>query len=736
MQGKVQIDIEVSKADFSQAEKQVAKFARDTGKALDPVKNIELDMNVANATLKLEWLKKQLKSFKWDIESKKQLIIDTNNAQSNLTEAKRQLQNFKNTGDETLSRLQKKFDGVSGSISTMKIAMWSFIANLATSAIGSFQSFLSSIIQEAEDGQRAFAQLDAVIASTWWSAWVSATQVSDMATELSVLNGIQDDVIMSAQNMLLTFTNIKWGALKETTQAVIDLATAMNWGLLPTQEDLRTSSIQVGKALNDPIKGVTALQKVWVTFDKVQKEQIKNFIKAWDVASAQKVILNELNKEFWGSAQAQMATYWGQVAQLSVRRANFKELLWKGIIPVLVKLIGVLNTAMSKMWEFIGAVNNGSFFDNTLWKIPAIQNLRAKAQSTDFVKFLNKPLNELSAWNQALLNNLWVDTAPASKTAPKKIKQSWYWTIDTWGGGGGTKTNKLKEAAKSSFDVINTAVDQSKSKLDEYKNKVKEIQDKFDDLKTKAKEDIAEINYEIASVQNETQTDLAKRYAEIVAQLKQTDLTAEESKKLSDEKLFIEGKVSAEIRNQAVEYSKLSEAQKIVKDNEQKITDLKEKQSIAQALINGKLVETATGGVWIQDANDPKKITEITNLKNQQYALDLVNQQTKLTNELALEQTKVDEQQKLYQSLADAKLEIEQEYTKKFWEEIQKQKSMVDELIAKVQALIALKASAWVWNGVASSNATTNNKTVNIVNNNSNNVDVKQALNEITKAVK
>jgi len=54
---------------------------------------------------------------------------------------------------------------------------------------------------------------------------------------------------------------------------------------------------------------------------------------------------------------------------------------------------------------------------------------------------------------------------------------------------------------------------------------------------------------------------------------------------LLEEKLFLEQKVSEELRNQAVEYSKLSEAQKIYKDNEKEIDDLTEKKKIAQAFL-------------------------------------------------------------------------------------------------------------------------------------------------------
>lgn len=54
-------------------------------------------MNVADATLKLQAFKQEIKNFQGSLAQKKQLIIDTNNAQSNLTEAKRSLQNFRNT---------------------------------------------------------------------------------------------------------------------------------------------------------------------------------------------------------------------------------------------------------------------------------------------------------------------------------------------------------------------------------------------------------------------------------------------------------------------------------------------------------------------------------------------------------------------------------------------------------------------------------------------------------------
>jgi hypothetical protein len=60
----------------------------------------------------------------------------------------------------------------------------------------------------------------------------------------------------------------------------------------------------VGKALNDPIKGVTALGRAGVQFTAQQKEQIAALVESGDVAGAQTIILQELETQFGGAAEA------------------------------------------------------------------------------------------------------------------------------------------------------------------------------------------------------------------------------------------------------------------------------------------------------------------------------------------------------------------------------------------------------------------------------------------------
>lgn len=158
-------------------------------------------------------------------------------------------------------------------------------------------------VKSAEDAIANQKQLNAVLASTHDAVGLTADQINQMVQHLKNLDGIDDDVILSGENMLLTFTNIGGSVLPQASQAMLDMAVKMNNGSLAGL-DLKDTAIQLGKALNDPINGITALSRVGVTFTDQQKAQIKAMMDAGNTAGAQAIILNELEREFGGSAQA------------------------------------------------------------------------------------------------------------------------------------------------------------------------------------------------------------------------------------------------------------------------------------------------------------------------------------------------------------------------------------------------------------------------------------------------
>lgn len=200
--------------------------------------------------------------------------------------------------------------------------------------------FLGQSTKAAQEAEEIQAQLNAVLKSTGGISGMTSDSVNELANNYGLLTKFEDDAIVSGENMLLTFTNIGSDVFPETTKTMLDMSQALG-------QDLTSSAMQLGKALNDPTNGMTALQRVGVTFNEQQKEQIKVMQEAGDIAGAQKVILNELQKEFGGSAEAAGKTFAGQLEILKNKFGNIQETVGGSLLPVLTKFAQQLSTWLS-----------------------------------------------------------------------------------------------------------------------------------------------------------------------------------------------------------------------------------------------------------------------------------------------------------------------------------------------------------------------------------------------------
>jgi len=221
--------------------------------------------------------------------------------------------------------------------------------NLAGGALSKIGDFVTGSIKESSDWNRLTAQTAAVVKSTGQAAGFSAKQLGDMAQNMSAASGMSifsDDAILGSENVLATFTEIKGTTFTGATQAILDISQAMG-------TDLQSSAVQVGKALNDPIAGISALSRVGVSFTEDQKAMIKSMVESGDVAGAQQMILAELGKEFGGSAAAAVDTFAGQQIVLAEQFKNVQQSLGDALLPVLMRF--------------------GSFAQETL--VPAVQDL-------------------------------------------------------------------------------------------------------------------------------------------------------------------------------------------------------------------------------------------------------------------------------------------------------------------------------------------------------------------------
>ncbi len=233
-------------------------------------------------------------------------------------------------------------------------------AQLVNDAWEGLKTGIKAVTDNYKEHQQAEAQLQAVLKSTGGAAGVTADQVNNLADSIMKTTPIDGEAALAAENMLLTFTSIHKDVFPAATKAVTDMATAMNNGATPSSEQLSNTAIQVGKALQDPINGVTALRKVGVSLSDQQKEQVKHFMAVNDQADAQKLILQELAKEFGGSASAAATTFAGKMEML---KNHFIDLGVGAIPKIEEKLNEFLNwlakLASDKTFkDFIGDVEN------------------------------------------------------------------------------------------------------------------------------------------------------------------------------------------------------------------------------------------------------------------------------------------------------------------------------------------------------------------------------------------
>lgn len=207
------------------------------------------------------------------------------------------------------------------------------------------------VISEFRESQTVSRQTAAVLKSTGDAANISAKGVQNLATAISRKSGIDDETIATGENMLLTFTKIRNETGKgrdifnQATQAITDMSVAMNRGATPSAEQLRSTAIQVGKALQDPIRGATALRRVGVALTKQQQEQIKAFENSGHHMQAQRLILAELTKEFGGSAARQRTA----AKSLNVTLGNLAEGIGSVLAPAMDGAAAHLNKFIDEM---------------------------------------------------------------------------------------------------------------------------------------------------------------------------------------------------------------------------------------------------------------------------------------------------------------------------------------------------------------------------------------------------
>lgn len=214
---------------------------------------------------------------------------------------------------------------------------------LAMAGVG---AVIATGIGETKDAAAGTAQLEAGIKSTGDAANVSVKGMNDLASAIQGYSGQTDDSIVKSEQLLLTFTNIK----NNGPDKIFDQATVASANMAAKMGgDASSQAILLGKALNDPVKGITALTRVGVSFTQGQKDTIKAMIDTGNTVGAQKVILGELNKEFGGAAKAAGDSMPGELAKGQRAFEDLSQTVVETLLPIVRPIIDNLASTIKRL---------------------------------------------------------------------------------------------------------------------------------------------------------------------------------------------------------------------------------------------------------------------------------------------------------------------------------------------------------------------------------------------------
>jgi hypothetical protein len=173
-------------------------------------------------------------------------------------------------------------------------------------ALGALGGFMVKAAKGAEEARIANDKLGSVLDTMGFGE--ATDRVSAYAESLEKTVAVDADVIKATQTKLATFGELTktvgkaGGAFDRATMAALDMAAA-GFG---TAEG---NAVQLGKALQDPIKGLAALAKSGVTFTDQEKEKIKTLVESGKQLEAQEMILKAIEGQVKGTAESSASSF-------------------------------------------------------------------------------------------------------------------------------------------------------------------------------------------------------------------------------------------------------------------------------------------------------------------------------------------------------------------------------------------------------------------------------------------
>ncbi len=306
------------------------------------------------STDKLKTLRSEVKGMEKDL-SRAQKLIASGTANGGLIYAERELRAAIAETNQEIGIHKRKLEGI-----TAMQGKFRKIGSAATSAGNAMTlgltlplvAFGATAISASRDAAGAVAQVEASLASMGPVAGRNLMQLKDQANALMQSSLFDDDEILKkVTSVMLTFGKVTGKTFDRAQLAAVNLSTKLGG-------DLQGSTLMLGKALNDPVKGITALSRAGISFTGSQKELIKSMVAGGNAAGAQNMILAELEKQVGGAAAAARKADPG--GALAISFGEFQQTVGDKLLPKLTPLVEKATVLLDKFSALPGPVQDAA----------------------------------------------------------------------------------------------------------------------------------------------------------------------------------------------------------------------------------------------------------------------------------------------------------------------------------------------------------------------------------------
>jgi hypothetical protein len=234
---------------------------------------------------------------------------------------------------KALGNTEKQANGLAGAFGRLKGAATSMVGVLGAAGLG-------AILKQSVDTFAKFETETKLLENGLKNVGARSGELERLqkvASDLGEATLFNEEDFRKGFGLLTSFGNIGTSNYERVAKAAADVAQTSG-------TDVSSAFMQLGKALNDPAKGLTALSRSGIQFTEDQKTMIESMVEAGNIAGAQNMILKELEKQYGGNSVAAAQGLAGALDTLGEKFYDLQVALGDNVSQLLQPLIAGLTS--------------------------------------------------------------------------------------------------------------------------------------------------------------------------------------------------------------------------------------------------------------------------------------------------------------------------------------------------------------------------------------------------------